>query len=55
VVKGQRHVPAALYFLERPGTHCTGGWVEYSSTGNKFKMLITAWKYHGVRNFCHTC
>jgi hypothetical protein len=26
-VRGQRHVPAALYPRERPGTHCTGGWV----------------------------
>ena len=26
-VKGQRHAPAALYPRERPGTHCTGGWV----------------------------
>ena len=26
-VRGQRHVPAALYLRERPGTHCTGGWV----------------------------
>jgi len=24
---GQRHAPAALYHRERPGTHCTGGWV----------------------------
>ena len=24
---GQCHAPAALYPLERPGTHCTGGWV----------------------------
>jgi hypothetical protein len=24
---GQRHAPAALYLLERPGTHCTGGLV----------------------------
>jgi len=23
----QRHAQAALYPLERPGTHCTGGWV----------------------------
>jgi hypothetical protein len=23
---GQRHAPAALT-LEKPGTHCTGGWV----------------------------
>ena len=24
---GERHAPAALYPRERPGTHCTGGWV----------------------------
>ena len=24
---GQRHAPAALYPRERPGTHCTRGWV----------------------------
>jgi len=24
---GQRHAPAALYPRERPGTHCTGGWL----------------------------
>jgi hypothetical protein len=26
-VRCQRHSPAALYPWERPGTHCTGGWV----------------------------
>jgi len=26
-VRGQRHAPAAPYTRERPGTHCTGGWV----------------------------
>ena len=26
-VSGQQHAPAALYPQERPGTHCTGGWV----------------------------
>ena len=26
-MRGQRHVPAALYPRERPSTHCTGGWV----------------------------
>ena len=26
-VRGQLHAPAALYPRERPGTHCTGGWV----------------------------
>jgi hypothetical protein len=26
--EGQHHAPAALYPQERPGTHCTGGWVD---------------------------
>jgi len=26
-VRGQRHAPAAFYPWDRPGTHCTGGWV----------------------------
>ena len=26
-MRGQRHAPAAFYPQERPGTHCTGGWV----------------------------
>jgi len=26
-VRGQRYTPAALYPLETPSTHCTGGWV----------------------------
>jgi hypothetical protein len=26
-VSGQRHVPTTLYLRERPGKHCTGGWV----------------------------
>ena len=26
-MRGQRHAPAAPYTRERPGTHCTGGWV----------------------------
>ena len=26
-MRGQRHAPAAPYSRERPGTHCTGGWV----------------------------
>ena len=26
-VSGQQHAQAALYRRERPGTHCTGGWV----------------------------
>ena len=27
MVSGQQHSPAVLYPRERPGTHCTGGWV----------------------------
>jgi hypothetical protein len=26
-VSGQQHAPAVLYPRERPGTHCTKGWV----------------------------
>jgi hypothetical protein len=26
-VRSQRHAPAAFYPRERPGAHCTGGWV----------------------------
>ena len=26
-MRGQHHAPAAIYPRERPGTHCTGGWV----------------------------
>ena len=26
-MSGQRQAPAALYPLESPGTHCTGGWL----------------------------
>jgi hypothetical protein len=26
-MRGQRHAPAAFCPRERPGTHCTGGWV----------------------------
>jgi hypothetical protein len=26
-VSVQQHVPAVLYPRERPGTHCTGGWL----------------------------
>jgi hypothetical protein len=26
-VSGQQHAPTTLYPRERPGTHCTGGWV----------------------------
>jgi hypothetical protein len=27
-MRGQRHASAAFYPQERPGTHCTGGWVD---------------------------
>ena len=26
-MSGQQHAPAVLYSRERPGTHCTGGWL----------------------------
>jgi len=45
---GQHHAPAALYPRERPGTHCTGGWVgpraglDYSE-GTEFKCRRADW------------
>jgi len=39
-VRGQRHALAALYPRERPGTHCTGGWVSHRTglyRGGKFR------------------
>jgi len=27
-VSGQQYAPAALYPQEKPGTNCTGGWVD---------------------------
>ena len=26
-MSGQQHVPAVFYLREKPGIHCTGGWV----------------------------
>jgi hypothetical protein len=39
-VRGQRHAPAAFYPRERPGTYCTGGWVDprASATGRIMSM-----------------
>ena len=38
-VRGQRHAPAALYPRERPGTHCTGGWVGPRTGLDRRKIL----------------
>jgi len=35
----QRHAPAALYPQERPGTHCTGGWVGPRAFGEGCKYI----------------
>jgi len=37
VVSGQQHAPTAIYLRERPGTHCTGGWVDN-------KLGLDGWK-----------
>ena len=34
-VRGLRHAPAALHLRERPGTHCTGGWVGGKSSPHR--------------------
>jgi len=41
-VRGQHHAPAAPYPRERPGTHCTGGWV-----GIRAGLSITMHFYTG--------
>jgi len=38
-VSGQQHAPAALYPRERPGTHCTGGWVYPGAGLDRQKIL----------------
>jgi len=37
---GQRHTPAALT-QEQPGTHCVGGWVPWSRSGQVRKISPT--------------
>jgi len=39
-VSGQQHAPAALYPRERPGTHCTGGWVGPRASLDRRKNLV---------------
>jgi len=47
-VSGQQHAPATLYPRERPGTHCTGGWVG-PRTGLDGRIYIFSWiKYYVV-------
>ena len=38
-VRDQRHAPAALYPRERPGTHCTRGWVGPRAGLDRRKIL----------------
>jgi len=39
-VRGQRYAPAALYPRERPGTHCTGGWVGSRDGLKRYKKSL---------------
>ena len=39
-VSGQQHAPAALYPQERPGTHCTGGWVGPRASLDRRKISL---------------
>jgi hypothetical protein len=36
---GQHHAPAALCSWERPGTHCTGGWVDPRAGLDRFGQV----------------
>jgi hypothetical protein len=40
-VSGQQHAPTALYPRERPGTHCTGGWVGPRASLDNGKSRLT--------------
>ena len=55
-MRGQRHDPAALYLRERPGTHCTGGWVGRRVGLNrcgKYVYFFSPLKWCSCL-FCHT-
>jgi len=47
-VSGQQHAPAALYLRERPGTHCTGGWVSPRAGLDGQKILSPQGFYPGL-------
>ena len=39
-MSGQQYAPAALYPRERPGTHCTGGWVGHRAGLDEWNNLV---------------
>ena len=59
MVRGQRHVPAALYPREKSGTHCTGGewalgpvWTgveNFATTGIRSPDRLARSQYKSVR------
>jgi hypothetical protein len=40
LVGGQRHAPAALLPEKRPGTHCTGGWVDPQLLSGRVRKIL---------------
>jgi hypothetical protein len=38
-LRGQHHVPAALYPQERPITHCTGGWIGHTGWSGEVQKI----------------
>jgi len=50
-VRGQRHAPAAYYPQERPGTHCTGGWVGLISGVKLTKISLYSGKHDMFSGF----
>ena len=40
MVSGQQHAPAVLYRRERPGTHCTGGWVGPKGRSGRAENIV---------------
>ena len=53
-VGGQRHAPASLRRLERPGNHCTGGCVGLGA-GLDNLMEVTRFVVAGVKAGYETC
>jgi hypothetical protein len=44
--EGKRNIPAALYPWERPGTHCTGGWVDPQDQSGQVQEILPSLGFH---------
>ena len=51
-VRGQPHAPAAFYPRERPGSHCTGGWVGPRTSLDRCEKFCLHWDFFCPRFYC---